>query len=142
MPPIARCIRWLHPPAPSSNATNPCGLAAATTAGGCFSRALTADPLAAFGSVLGLNRPLGAATAERILAAELFVECIIAPEFTAQAQELARQDRPAPWWPRRRAAPYQFPAAPDRRRPAPGPIPSVNDPADWTVVKPRPLAPG
>ena len=46
------------------------------------------DPLSAFGSVLGLNRPVDAATAEVLAAPGLFVEAIVAPHFDAAALEI------------------------------------------------------
>lgn len=124
--------------------TNPCGLAAAATQEDAFTRALAADPLAAFGSVLGLNRPLRAATAERILAAELFVECIIAPDFTPEARELLRGKTNL----RLVVAPPGSPHPCSQLHRIGGGVlwqqsdAGVNDPADWKVVSRRPLAPG
>lgn len=66
--------------------TNPCGIAEAPTQSKAFQRALSGDPMAAFGSVIGFNRPLQAATAEAILASKLFVECIAAPGFSDEAR--------------------------------------------------------
>ena len=65
--------------------TNPCGLAMAATQARAFEQALAADPVSAYGSVLGFNTPLAGETARQIRAAKLFVECIAAPEFTAEA---------------------------------------------------------
>ncbi len=124
--------------------TNPCGLAMAAAQEDAFARALAADPLAAFGSVLGLNRPLGAATAQRILAAELFVECIIAPDFTAEARELLRGKTNL----RLVVAPPGSPLPSSQLHRIGGGVlwqqcdSGVNDPAEWTVVSRRPLAPG
>ena len=42
----------------------------------------------AFGSVLGLNRPVDAATAEVLAAPGLFVEAIVAPDFEPEALEI------------------------------------------------------
>ena len=42
---------------------------------------MAGDPLSAFGSVLGLNRKVDAASAQVLTAPGLFVEAIIAPEF-------------------------------------------------------------
>ena len=46
------------------------------------------DPLSAFGSVLGLNRTVDAATAEVLAAPGLFVEAIVAPHFDTAALEI------------------------------------------------------
>jgi phosphoribosylaminoimidazolecarboxamide formyltransferase/IMP cyclohydrolase len=48
-----------------------------------YRRALEADPVSAFGSVIGINREVDAEAAEEI--AKLFVEAIIAPSFTPEA---------------------------------------------------------
>ena len=58
---------------------NPCGAAVADTLAAALQRAMDGDPLSAFGSVLGLNRTVDAATAEVLAAPGLFVEAIVAP---------------------------------------------------------------
>jgi phosphoribosylaminoimidazolecarboxamide formyltransferase/IMP cyclohydrolase len=63
--------------------TNPCGAATGGSVLEAYRRALEADPVSAFGSVIGINREVDAAAAEEI--AKLFVEAIIAPSFTAEA---------------------------------------------------------
>ena len=63
--------------------TNPCGAATGATVLEAYTRALAADPVSAFGGVLGINREVDAAAAEQI--AKLFVEAIVAPAFTAEA---------------------------------------------------------
>jgi phosphoribosylaminoimidazolecarboxamide formyltransferase/IMP cyclohydrolase len=50
-----------------------------------YRRALEADPVSAFGGVIGINREVDVAAAEEI--AKLFVEAIVAPAFTAEALE-------------------------------------------------------
>ena len=63
--------------------TNPCGAATGGTVLEAYTRALEADPVSAFGGVIGVNREVDAAAAEEI--AKLFVEAIVAPGFTAEA---------------------------------------------------------
>jgi phosphoribosylaminoimidazolecarboxamide formyltransferase/IMP cyclohydrolase len=63
--------------------TNPCGAATGPTVLDAYRRALEADPLSAFGGVIGINREVDADAAEEI--AKLFVEAIIAPSFTPEA---------------------------------------------------------
>jgi phosphoribosylaminoimidazolecarboxamide formyltransferase/IMP cyclohydrolase len=63
--------------------TNPCGAATGATVLEAYTRALEADPVSAFGGVIGINREVDAEAAEEI--ARLFVEAIVAPSFTAQA---------------------------------------------------------
>jgi phosphoribosylaminoimidazolecarboxamide formyltransferase/IMP cyclohydrolase len=65
--------------------TNPCGAATGATVLEAYQRALAADPVSAFGGVIGINREVDATAAEEI--AKLFVEAIVAPSFTAEAQE-------------------------------------------------------
>ena len=43
--------------------TNPCGVATGATAAEAYVRAREADPLSAFGGIVGLNRPLDEETA-------------------------------------------------------------------------------
>jgi phosphoribosylaminoimidazolecarboxamide formyltransferase/IMP cyclohydrolase len=57
--------------------TNPCGAATGATLGEAYVRAREADPLAAFGGIVGVNRPIDAATAEAITST--FIEAVIAP---------------------------------------------------------------
>lgn len=65
--------------------TNPCGAATGGTVLEAYNRALAADPVSAFGGVIGINREVDADAAEEI--AKLFVEAIVAPSFTPAAVE-------------------------------------------------------
>jgi len=65
---------------------NPCGTAEQATLRDAYLKALSCDPVSAFGGVLAFNRELDAATAEEV--AKLFVECIAAPGFDARAKEI------------------------------------------------------
>jgi phosphoribosylaminoimidazolecarboxamide formyltransferase/IMP cyclohydrolase len=67
---------------------NPCGAAVAEDLAAALRQALAGDPLSAFGSVLGLNRRMDAATAELLTAPGLFVEAIVAPDFEPRALEI------------------------------------------------------
>ena len=67
---------------------NPCGAAVGDTLATALQRAMDGDPLSAFGSVLGLNRTVDAATAEVLAAPGLFVEAIVAPHFHDDALEI------------------------------------------------------
>jgi phosphoribosylaminoimidazolecarboxamide formyltransferase/IMP cyclohydrolase len=64
--------------------TNPCGAATGSTILEAYTKALACDPVSAFGSVIGINRPVEAEAAEEI--AKLFVEAIAAPSFTPEAR--------------------------------------------------------
>ncbi|HET6169363.1 MAG TPA: bifunctional phosphoribosylaminoimidazolecarboxamide formyltransferase/IMP cyclohydrolase [Terracidiphilus sp.] len=65
--------------------TNPCGAATGDSILEAYTKALACDPVSAFGSVIGINRPVDGYAAEEI--AKLFVEAIAAPSFTAEARE-------------------------------------------------------
>ncbi len=65
--------------------TNPCGVATGGSVLAAYQSALAADPVSAFGGVIGINREVDAAAAEEI--AKLFVEAIVAPSFTPEALE-------------------------------------------------------
>ncbi|MDQ6675954.1 MAG: bifunctional phosphoribosylaminoimidazolecarboxamide formyltransferase/IMP cyclohydrolase [Acidobacteriota bacterium] len=68
--------------------TNPCGCAEQTTLAESYRLALECDPVSAFGSVIGFNRPVDAATAT--LASQLFVEAIAAPDYEPGALAILR----------------------------------------------------
>jgi len=69
---------------------SPCGVACADALHHACAAALAGDPVSAFGGVIAANRPIDEATIEAI--GDLFIECIIAPGFTAEAQaQLARR---------------------------------------------------
>jgi phosphoribosylaminoimidazolecarboxamide formyltransferase/IMP cyclohydrolase len=65
--------------------TNPCGTATGATLREAYLRALEADPVSAFGGVIGVNRVIDGAAAEEM--AKLFVEAIAAPGFDPAALE-------------------------------------------------------
>ncbi len=67
---------------------NPCGAATADELHLAARAAMDGDPLSAFGSILGFNRPVDLATAEVLAAPNQFIEAIIAPEFSPMALEL------------------------------------------------------
>ena len=67
---------------------NPCGAAVAETPGRGPAQGLAGDPVSAFGSVLGMNRVVDAATAEVLAEPGLFVEAIAAPDFSPEALEI------------------------------------------------------
>jgi phosphoribosylaminoimidazolecarboxamide formyltransferase / IMP cyclohydrolase len=63
---------------------NPCGVAQATDITAAFTAALASDPVSAFGGILAVNQPVDAALVAAI--GSLFLEVIIAPEFTEEAR--------------------------------------------------------
>ncbi|HST07348.1 MAG TPA: bifunctional phosphoribosylaminoimidazolecarboxamide formyltransferase/IMP cyclohydrolase [Gemmatimonadaceae bacterium] len=66
--------------------TTPCGLATGDTPLDAYRKALACDPVSAFGSVISITVPVDDETAEAV--SSLFVECIVAPEFSPGALEI------------------------------------------------------
>jgi phosphoribosylaminoimidazolecarboxamide formyltransferase/IMP cyclohydrolase len=64
--------------------TNPCGVATGADAATAFVAARDADALSAFGGIVGLNRPLDAATARALTAT--FIEAVVAPAVDDEAK--------------------------------------------------------
>ena len=65
--------------------TNPAGTATGATLRDAYLRALEADPVSAFGGVIGVNRVIDGPAAEEM--AKLFLEVIAAPGFDPAARE-------------------------------------------------------
>ena len=66
--------------------TNPCGAATGANAADAYVRAREADALAAFGGIVGLNRPIDVATARAIVST--FIEGVICPAVDADARPI------------------------------------------------------
>jgi len=66
--------------------TNPCGVATGTGTTDALTRALDADRVSAFGGIVALNTPVDAASAGQLTS--LFLECVVAPAFDAEARSL------------------------------------------------------
>ena len=64
---------------------NPCGVGRGEDLAQAYRRALAADPVSAFGSIVAVNRPADGAVAEAM--ADLFVEVLLAPGFDEAARE-------------------------------------------------------
>ena len=66
--------------------TTPCGLAVGTDPLDAYKKALSCDPVSAFGSVIAFNGTVNEATADAV--SGLFVEVVVAPEFDDAAVEI------------------------------------------------------
>ncbi len=73
--------------------TNPCGAASADNLKQAYLDALDCDRLSAFGSIVGFNGPVDITLANTILGEADFVECIIAPSFTADAVDALKKKK-------------------------------------------------
>lgn len=69
---------------------NPCGAATAGTLAEAYKMALEADPVSAFGSILGFNRVIDLETAQAVYDTK-FVECVLAPGYSPEALELLKK---------------------------------------------------
>ncbi len=70
-------LEFTEPAAAVIKHTNPCGAAIGRTLDEAYVRAREADPLAAFGGIIGLNRAIDAETARALVST--FIEAVIAP---------------------------------------------------------------
>lgn len=66
--------------------TNPCGTATGRTLAEAYGKAYVADPVSAYGGIIGLNREVDEATAAQV--GELFAEAVIAPGYSEAALAL------------------------------------------------------
>jgi phosphoribosylaminoimidazolecarboxamide formyltransferase / IMP cyclohydrolase len=66
--------------------TTPCGLAIGASAVEAYRKALACDPVSAFGSVISFTTAVDVEAAEAV--SSLFVECIVAPEFSPEALDV------------------------------------------------------
>ncbi|PSQ18577.1 phosphoribosylglycinamide formyltransferase [Halobacteriales archaeon QS_8_69_26] len=70
--------------------TNPAGCATAPTVAEAYDRALSTDPMSAFGGIVALNRECDRQTAEAIT--ESFKEVVVAPTYTEGGLETLREE--------------------------------------------------
>jgi phosphoribosylaminoimidazolecarboxamide formyltransferase / IMP cyclohydrolase len=66
--------------------TNPCGVARRESLADALRAAIEADPLSAFGGIIGANRELDGDCARAV--ADMFLEVIVAPSFSDEAKEV------------------------------------------------------
>lgn len=79
--PTAACIKH----------ATPCGVASHSNITEAFQRSFDADPLSAFGVVVGLNRACTADIIQKMMNQKIFVEVMIAPAFDHDALILLRE---------------------------------------------------
>ena len=65
---------------------NPCGVGIGTNVLEAYTKAYNADPTSIFGGIVAANRAVDEATAQ--LLHEIFLEIVIAPDFTPEALEI------------------------------------------------------
>ena len=79
-------LEFTEPAAVVIKHTNPCGTATGAAIAEAYVRAREADPLSAFGGIVGLNREIDADTATALTST--FIEAVIAPSFTEDAKAI------------------------------------------------------
>jgi phosphoribosylaminoimidazolecarboxamide formyltransferase/IMP cyclohydrolase len=79
-------LEFTEPAATVIKHTNPCGTATGAGIAEAYVRARDADPLSAFGGIVGLNREIDGETAKALTST--FIEAVIAPSFTAEAKDI------------------------------------------------------
>jgi phosphoribosylaminoimidazolecarboxamide formyltransferase / IMP cyclohydrolase len=79
-------LEFSEPAAAVIKHTNPSGAATGSSTADAYVRAREADPLAAFGGIVGLNRPIDVDTANAITST--FIEAVIAPGIDDAARPL------------------------------------------------------
>ncbi len=70
---------------------NPCGAAVDAKQLHAYKKALSCDPVSAFGSIVGFNQKVTKETAEEI--SKNFVECVLAPDYTDEALNILKQKK-------------------------------------------------
>jgi phosphoribosylaminoimidazolecarboxamide formyltransferase/IMP cyclohydrolase len=79
-------LEFMEPAAVVIKHTNPCGVATGKTIAQAYVTARDADPLSAFGGIVGLTREIDTDTATALTST--FIEAVIAPSFTADAKAI------------------------------------------------------
>lgn len=71
--------------------TNPCGVGIGATIREAYEKAYQADPVSIFGGIIAANRVVDRDTA--LLLKEVFLEIVLAPDFTPEALEILREKK-------------------------------------------------
>ena len=87
----ALAAEFAEPAAVIIKHTNPCGTAIGSTLATAYGKAFAADPVSAFGGIVGLNREVDLETAKQI--AGLFAEAVIAPGYQPDALALLQEKK-------------------------------------------------
>jgi phosphoribosylaminoimidazolecarboxamide formyltransferase/IMP cyclohydrolase len=88
---VAEFLTWSETASVIVKHTNPCGVALGKTALEAYQRALAADPVSAFGGIVALSRGLDTQIA--LALTETFLECVVAPEVSAEAVDILAQKK-------------------------------------------------
>ncbi len=73
--------------------TNPCGVGMGETLEEAFEKAWQGDPVAAFGGIVALNRPISSSLIQKFLQEKKFVEIFLAPGIEESAQDALAKNK-------------------------------------------------
>lgn len=88
---VGAVTEWREPACVAVKHNNPCGVGVAESISDAVARSIQADPVSVFGGIIALNREVDLAAAEEM--AKIFLECVIAPSFSADALERLRKKK-------------------------------------------------
>lgn len=88
---LAALKEFTEPAVVAVKHANPCGVGTADDLFTAYKRAYDCDPTSIFGGIVAANRPVDKATAEEIN--KIFIEIVIAPDFTPEAMEILTQKK-------------------------------------------------
>ena len=83
---LGLCLEFVEPAAIVVKHNNPCGVAIGETIAAAYHRAREADATSAFGGIVAVNREVDEALAKLLV--ETFLECVVAPGYSAAARDL------------------------------------------------------
>ena len=70
---------------------NPCGAAISNSIEDAFNKALSCDPISAFGGIVALNNTVDSHTAQQLC--NIFLECVVAPSFSKEALDILKNKK-------------------------------------------------
>ncbi|WP_139492226.1 bifunctional phosphoribosylaminoimidazolecarboxamide formyltransferase/IMP cyclohydrolase [Brevibacillus dissolubilis] len=88
---LAIVREFVEPAVVAVKHTNPCGVGVGETIEQAYRKAYAADPVSIFGGIVAANRVIDEATA--LLLKEVFLEIIIAPDFTQEALAVLQEKK-------------------------------------------------
>lgn len=90
---LSLLMEFSQPTAIALKHMNPCGVASADDIVTAFDKAYNADPVSIYGGIVAFNRPMDEKLAQSILDKKVFLEIIMAPEYTTGALELLQKKK-------------------------------------------------
>jgi phosphoribosylaminoimidazolecarboxamide formyltransferase/IMP cyclohydrolase len=83
---LGLCLEFTEPAAVVVKHNNPCGVSIGKDVASAYHRAREADATSAFGGIVAVNREVDEALAKLLV--ETFLECVVAPGYSAAARDL------------------------------------------------------